>query len=105
MKLWCGLYSIIYLAYFCVSDDYTFQVLNPGMFSVTLNSEEVVDGELIFIPTEVSQLSFIWKSYYWKQRTDDKWQLNSLFPQKKCVCVNTKGWLCYLLLLLMSVNN
>ena len=36
-----------------VSDDYSFQMLNPGMFSITLQPEEIVEGELIFMPTEV----------------------------------------------------
>ncbi|XP_052808119.1 cilia- and flagella-associated protein 47-like isoform X2 [Mya arenaria] len=43
---------------FQTQDDYTFQVLNPGMFSVTLNSEETVEGELIFMPTEVAAYDF-----------------------------------------------
>lgn len=36
-----------------ITEDYTFQALNPGMFSITLNPEETVEGELIFMPTEV----------------------------------------------------
>ena len=28
-------------------------MLNPGMFSITLQPEENVEGELIFMPTEV----------------------------------------------------
>ncbi|XP_052240686.1 cilia- and flagella-associated protein 47-like isoform X3 [Dreissena polymorpha] len=43
---------------FQTQEDYTFQVLNPGMFSVTLNPEEVVEGELIFMPTEVAAYDF-----------------------------------------------
>ncbi|XP_053397416.1 cilia- and flagella-associated protein 47-like isoform X4 [Mercenaria mercenaria] len=39
-------------------EDYTFQVLNPGMFSITLQPEETVEGELIFMPTEVAAYDF-----------------------------------------------
>lgn len=35
------------------TEDYMYQLLNPGIFSVTLLPEQVVEGELIFMPTEV----------------------------------------------------
>jgi hypothetical protein len=34
-------------------DDYSYQLLNPGMFTVTMAPEETIEGELIFMPTEV----------------------------------------------------
>lgn len=37
-------------------DDYSYQLLNPGMFTVTMAPEETIEGELIFMPTEVMQL-------------------------------------------------
>ncbi|KAL5010428.1 hypothetical protein ScPMuIL_012733 [Solemya velum] len=40
-------------------DDYSFQLLNAGLFTVTLNPEETVEGELIFMPTEVAAYDFI----------------------------------------------
>jgi len=39
-----------------LSEDYTYQVLNPGQFSVTLNPSESIEGELIFMPSEVSYM-------------------------------------------------
>lgn len=39
------------------SEDYSFQLLNPGMFTVTMAPEETIEGELIFMPTEVNILS------------------------------------------------
>ena len=41
-----------------LSDDYSFQMLNPGMFSITLQPEELVEGELIFMPTEVCDIPY-----------------------------------------------
>ena len=38
-------------------EDYAYQILNPGMFSITLNPEETIEGELIFMPTEVFNLT------------------------------------------------
>lgn len=36
-------------------DDYSYQLLNPGMFTVTMAPEETIEGELIFMPTEVTE--------------------------------------------------
>lgn len=36
-------------------DDYSYQLLNPGMFTVTMAPEETIEGELIFMPTEVRE--------------------------------------------------
>lgn len=35
------------------TEDYTFTLMNPGIFSVSLEPNEEVAGELIFKPTEV----------------------------------------------------
>lgn len=43
-------------------DDYSYQLLNPGMFTVTMAPEETIEGELIFMPTEVKGLI---DQYYW----------------------------------------
>ncbi|KAK3096977.1 hypothetical protein FSP39_005325 [Pinctada imbricata] len=40
-------------------DDYGYQLLNPGMFTVTMAPEETIDGEIIFMPTEVAAYDFI----------------------------------------------
>ena len=34
-------------------EDYNYQMLNPGMASVTLEPEEVIEGEITFTPTQV----------------------------------------------------
>lgn len=39
-------------------EDYAFQVMNPGMFSISLQPDESVDGEMIFMPTEVAAYDF-----------------------------------------------
>ncbi len=38
---------------FYIIEDYTFQLMNPGVYSLTLNPNECVPGELVFKPTEV----------------------------------------------------
>ncbi|XP_055954756.1 cilia and flagella-associated protein 47 [Patella vulgata] len=40
-------------------DDYTYQMMNPGMYSVGLRPEEVITGELTFMPREVAAYDFI----------------------------------------------
>ncbi|XP_052708553.1 cilia and flagella-associated protein 47-like isoform X1 [Crassostrea angulata] len=40
-------------------DDYSYQLLNPGMFTVTMAPEETIEGELIFMPTEVAAYDFV----------------------------------------------
>ncbi|XP_071134806.1 cilia- and flagella-associated protein 47-like isoform X3 [Mytilus edulis] len=40
-------------------EDYSFQLLNPGMFTVTMAPEETIEGELIFMPTEVAAYDFV----------------------------------------------
>jgi hypothetical protein len=35
------------------ADDYTYQLLNPGIYSVTIKGEESMPCELTFSPTEV----------------------------------------------------
>ncbi|XP_013416633.1 cilia- and flagella-associated protein 47 isoform X1 [Lingula anatina] len=40
-------------------EDLTFELLNPGMHTVTLAGQEEVEAELIFTPTEVASYDFI----------------------------------------------
>ncbi|XP_021363645.1 cilia- and flagella-associated protein 47-like isoform X2 [Mizuhopecten yessoensis] len=40
-------------------DDYSYQMLNPGMFTVTMAPEETIEGEIIFTPSEVAAYDFI----------------------------------------------
>ncbi|XP_064627283.1 cilia- and flagella-associated protein 47-like isoform X2 [Lineus longissimus] len=40
------------------ADDYTFQLLNPGVYSVTIKGEESIPCELTFCPTEVASYDF-----------------------------------------------
>ena len=36
------------------TEDFNYQLLNPGMSSVTLEPEEVIEGEITFTPTQVT---------------------------------------------------
>ena len=40
-------------------EDYTFQLMNPGMFSITLEPGEETLGQLQFTPTEVASYDFL----------------------------------------------
>ncbi|KAK3775916.1 hypothetical protein RRG08_017206 [Elysia crispata] len=40
-------------------EDFNYQLLNPGMSSVTLEPEEVIEGEITFTPTQVAAYDFI----------------------------------------------
>ncbi|BFZ09423.1 hypothetical protein BsWGS_12463 [Bradybaena similaris] len=40
-------------------DDFNFQLLNPGKASVTLDPEEVIEGEITFTPKQVAAYDFI----------------------------------------------
>ena len=39
--------------YFVFVEEHSYRMLNPGMFTVTLDALETVDGKLRFKPTEV----------------------------------------------------
>ena len=57
-------------------EDSTFQLMNPGVYSVTMEASEIINGELEFKPQEVSQslLSIFVQNIYM--------YCNSLFPSK-----------------------
>ncbi|XP_035825915.1 cilia- and flagella-associated protein 47 [Aplysia californica] len=40
-------------------EDYNYQLLNPGMASVTLEPEEIIEGEITFTPTQVAAYDFV----------------------------------------------
>lgn len=54
--IWNDFHATVFIVY--PIEDYSFQVLNPGVFSITLQGEETVEGELIFMPTEVAAYDF-----------------------------------------------
>ena len=43
---------------FQTPEDYNYQLLNPGMASVSLGPKETIPGELHFIPGEVRKMTF-----------------------------------------------
>ena len=49
------------LKMFYIAEDFTFQLMNPGVYSLTLNPNECVPGELVFKPTEVGTTVYIHK--------------------------------------------
>ncbi|XP_048239518.1 cilia and flagella-associated protein 47-like isoform X3 [Haliotis rufescens] len=44
---------------FQTQDDYNYQLMNQGMYSVTLGPEETVPGEITFMPSEVAAYDFV----------------------------------------------
>lgn len=62
------------MQYLVLSEDLTFQLMNPGVYSVTMEPNEVISGELIFQPTEV--------------RLQIEIYLNACFVKENCVTHN-----------------